>query len=166
MARIALILVLIFAAPFLSTSTPQTPTRSYTFNASLDVPAGQADGSDNPMCPPAKCGWVTVRGIRPSSKGSGYACCTIQTYVGDHECQPVTNPKNIVNVLWWDCGSHYSRFYGPYQLSTEPAPPKGTGLGVVRVEFRNWASYSQRATIYVTFSAPPPVGPPPGFIRP
>jgi hypothetical protein len=133
----------------------------HTATASLDVPAGQADGSSNPKCPPAKCGVVVVRGIQPETPNSGYACCDIKVWGQaifeggpQYECAKV--PRNVEDnqVQWWDCGPNYSRFDGPYVFEFDRSTGGKTGL--VKVQFRNWRSRGQRATVQVTYSTQEP----------
>src|SRR5260370_11336908 len=155
MIRIVLIATFLFANLLWGQRGSQLQRQTFTVRGTLEVPAGQADGSDNPDCPPAKCGWVIARGIRPTTPGCGYACCDIRTFVGDYECKKVTSPTKLNQIIWWDCGDHYARFYGPYNLEGDPDQPVGSNLGRVRVQFRNWAHHSQTASILVSFAAPP-----------
>jgi hypothetical protein len=128
----------------------------HTVTGSLDVPAGQANGSSNPDCPPAKCGEVIVRGIETSTPTSGYSCCDIRVWVTDtfggvpYECkkQPPYQEDNVVS--WWDCGPNFASFDGPYTLEPDPSTNGKTGL--VKVRFRNWKSRGQTATVQVTYS--------------
>jgi len=130
------------------------------------VPAGQADGSDNPGCPPAKCGDLQIKNLPPVMAGSSLVlqcadgkrwasnqdikyidgCIQTSVYTGAGKRAHWSQCTAVAGVSpWWDCP--YSRFD---YLRVERDP---TGSFTITVRFRNWANYGQRIKLSLTYLA-------------
>ena len=164
------VIALLLVASTLGQAPPKGHWVRSEVSGTLELPAGQADGSPHPDCPPAKCGTVRVRVPVGSSFGSpetqlrlvlpkARANVKIRTREGPKPvspfwwtgCRRIINPQNILvdATLEWSCDDHYARFEGPYTASVDP---QDHSMMLVTVRFFNWASYSQMGKFIIHYS--------------
>jgi len=116
----------------------------HTLTAWVDLPAGQANGSSDPQCPPAKCGDVVVNGI-PTTAYDVRAYGQDLISGPEYECKKQPPNDSDASADWWDCGPNWARYE---HLNTTY---DGGGNYTVTMHFKNWRSQGQRGTVRITY---------------
>jgi hypothetical protein len=123
-----------------------------TAQGKISVPAGQADGSPDPQCPPAKCAQVRVDHMAAPNDEIIFLNNVPTMFYSDLSPISWTACPMMVNVYGspgtynaWAC-KLYAKFD---QLAWGPI--KGTGEAFAQARFRNWASRGRWAMIQVQY---------------
>lgn len=124
--------------------------RSEVVSATVDLPAGQADGSSDPLCPPAQCGIIRIEHLPASDPWGKELTIESKEFSYYYEnsrhshweaCPSIGDPST------WDC-KYYARFDRfSYQLEQD-----GKGF-TVSVRFRNWASRARKGKLTIKYWA-------------
>jgi hypothetical protein len=116
----------------------------------VTIPAGQADGSDDPACPPAKCINISIGNIPDAHHDVQYLHYEMfYSELNPHgpawQVCPMAVNIGISRLPRWDC-QLYARFdnfgWGTPSNSTE---------GGASVRFRNWANRGRYAMLQINY---------------
>jgi hypothetical protein len=145
LTRVLILLAMIGASQSVAIASPPKPgpiTR--VFSTIITVPAGEADGSSSPDCPPAKCATIPVENIPAVNGSDGWRLLAIQAFYWDVdrkkqkpiECKLVPNTGAYYQ---FDCKqwAWFDNFkYGDHSVS---------------MRFRNWANRGRYAELALTY---------------
>jgi hypothetical protein len=132
------------------------PGRSQEALAIIEVPAGQADGSVNPGCPPAQCGTIEIKHIPVGEPKGALVVQSVRVYYyhgnsrGSRwdECQEAGWSQSDRDGLpRWDC-----KYYARFDHLTYSKESDGSGWRA-SIRFRNWASQSRKGKLTIRYWA-------------
>jgi len=148
--RSTVLIVILFLVP---AALAQVYERKQIAEGRADVNAGQADGSDDPGCPPAQCADIIIEHIPAWKLGGELKIDKVEAFVFDlnggrrnlwQSC-PEAKP-GLGTFPRWEC--KYARFYKALEhIRREPGGNEWT----YALRIRNWASYGRRAKVRVSY---------------